>query len=169
MALPRKLKNQNLFHDGNNFIGLVPEVTLPKLARKMEEYRAGGMDGPVDADVGGEKLTIDWTAGGMIVEALRTFAATSATAVALRFAGAYQRDDDGTVDAVEVIARGRYSELDFGSAKPGETTAHKYTMTCAYYRLDINGRTEVEIDQLNMIYMVNGVDILAGQRRAIGI
>ena len=169
MALPRKLKNMNLFHSGNNFIGLVPEVTLPKLARKMEEYRAGGMDGPVDADVGGEKLTLDWTGGGVIVEALRSFGATSATAVPLRFAGAYQRDDTGEVDAVEVIARGRYSEIDMGSAKPGETTAHKYTMSCAYYRLDINGRTEIEIDQLNMIYMVNGVDILADQRRAIGI
>ena len=169
MALPRKLKNQNLFHDGNNFIGLVPEVTLPKLARKMEEYRGGGMDGPVDSDVGGEKLTLDWTAGGMIVEALRKFAATSATAVALRWAGAYQRDDTGEVDAVEVIARGRYSELDFGSAKQGETTAHKYTMSCAYYRLDINGRTEVEIDQLNMIYIVDGEDILADQRRALGV
>lgn len=169
MALPRKLKNMNLFHNGNNFIGLVPEVTLPKLARKMEEYRAGGMDGPVDADMGGEKLTLDWTAGGIVKEALRTFGATSATAVAVRFAGAYQRDDTGEVDAVEVIARGRYSEIDMGGSKPGDATAHKYTLSCAYYRLDINGRTEIEIDQLNMIYIVDGVDILAEQRRAVGI
>lgn len=169
MALPRKLKNINLFHDGQNFIGLVPEANLPKLGRKMEEYRAGGMDGPVESDMGGELLTLDWTGGGMIVEALRKFAATSATAVPLRFAGAYQRDDSGEVDAVEVIVRGRYKEIDFGSSKPGETTAHKYSMTCAYYRLDINGRTEIEIDQLNMIYIVNGMDILAEQRRALGI
>lgn len=169
MALPRKLKNYNLFHDGNNFVGLVPEVTLPKLARKMDEYRAGGMDGPVDSDGGGELLTIEWTAGGFIKEALRRFGATSATAVALRFAGAYQRDDTGEVDAVEVVVRGRYKELDFGTEKPGEPTAHKYTLTCAYYRLDINGRTEIEIDQLNMIYIVDGVDILADQRRAIGL
>jgi uncharacterized protein len=123
----------------------------------------------VDSDMGGEKLTIDWTAGGIIVEALRRFAATSATAVALRIAGAYQRDDTGEVDAVEVVVRGRYSEIDKGTSKPGETTSHKYTMSCAYYRLDINGRTEIEIDQLNMIYIVDGVDILADQRRAIGI
>lgn len=169
MALPRKLKNMNLFHNGNNFIGLVPKVTLPKLARKMEEYRAGGMDGAVDVDMGGEKLTLDWTAGGMIVEALRSFGATSATAVALRFAGAYQRDDTADVDAVEVVVRGRYSEIDMGESAPGGTTEHKYTMSCAYYRLDINGRTEIEIDQLNMIYIVDGVDILADQRRALGV
>lgn len=169
MAMPRKLKNFNLFHDGQNFIGLIPEATLPKLSRKMEEYRAGGMDGPVDADMGGELLTLDFTTGGIVAEALRKFAATSATAVPLRLAGAYQRDDTGEVDAVEVIVRGRYKEIDFGTSKPGDTTAHKYTVTCVYYRLDINGRTEIEIDQLAMIYIVDGVDILADQRRALGV
>jgi len=45
MGLPRKLKNFNLFQNGVSFMGMVPEVTLPKLSRKMEEYRAGGMSG----------------------------------------------------------------------------------------------------------------------------
>ena len=41
MSLPKKLKNFVLFNDGNAYLGEVPEVTLPKLVTKMEDYRAG--------------------------------------------------------------------------------------------------------------------------------
>lgn len=52
MAMPRKLKNLNMFNDGNNYLGVVKSVTLPVLARKMEAYRGGEMNGPVKADLG---------------------------------------------------------------------------------------------------------------------
>ena len=51
MALPRKLKNMNLFNQGRSYIGEVPSVTLPKLTRKLDEYRGGGMDGTVSSGV----------------------------------------------------------------------------------------------------------------------
>jgi P2 family phage contractile tail tube protein len=169
MALPSKLKNFNLFNDGNNYLGKVSELVPPKLSRKVEEWRGGGMDTGVEVDMGGDLLIMEWTAGGLLREALAQFGATSATANGLRFAGAYQRDDDGGVDAVEIVVRGRHKEIDMGTAKPGDTTAHKYTTTCSYYRLDINGSTVIEIDAINMIFNVDGVDRLAEQRRAIGI
>ena len=45
MALPHILKDFNLFGDGNNWQGQIPELTLPELARRMVEYEGGGMDG----------------------------------------------------------------------------------------------------------------------------
>ncbi len=169
MALPSKLKNFNLFNDGNNYLGKVSEITLPKLSRKVEEWRGGGMDAGVEIDMGGELIILEWTAGGLLDTSLKQFGAAAADAAALRFAGAYQRDDDGSVDAVEVIVRGRHKEIDFGTAKPGDTTAHKFTTTCIYYRLDINGTTVIEIDALAMVFNVGGVDRLAEQRRALGV
>lgn len=169
MALPSKLKNFNLFVDGQNYLGKVPELVLPKLSRKMEEYRGGGMDGSVEIDLGGEVITLEWTAGGLLVDALAQFGITSVTGVPLRFAGAYQRDDDSGTDAVEVVVRGRHKEIDMGTAKPGDGTAHKYTTTCAYYKLTVNNRVLIEIDVLNLILNVNGVDRLAEQRRALGV
>ena len=35
MGLPRKLKNFALFVDGENYMGEVPEVTLPTLTRQI--------------------------------------------------------------------------------------------------------------------------------------
>ena len=47
MALPRKLKYLNMFNDGLSYMGVVESVTLPKLTRKLEKYRGGGMPGAV--------------------------------------------------------------------------------------------------------------------------
>jgi P2 family phage contractile tail tube protein len=169
MALPSKLKNFNVFNAGNNYLGLIESVAMPKLSRKMEDWRGGGMDGAVKADMGQESIQFGFTAGGLLVSALRQYGAIGVGAVLLRFAGAYQRDDTGDVDAVEVVIRGRHSEIDMGDAKPGDATANKFTTEVSYYKLTINGRVEIEIDLLNFIFIVDGVDRLAEQRNALGV
>lgn len=168
MGLPHKLKQFNLFQNGVLFVGMVPEVTLPKLSRKMEEYRAGGMSGPVSVDFGNEALSLEWTAGGLIGEALKQYGAHAHGAVMLRFAGAYQSDEDGSVAAVEVVVRGRYKEIDMGAAKMADDTSHKYTMACSYYKLMIDGVTVIELDFMSGIENVGGVDANAAIRKAIG-
>jgi P2 family phage contractile tail tube protein len=87
----------------------------------------------------------------------------------IRFLGAYQSDDDGAVTAVEVVVRGRHQEIDMGNAKPGENTEHTIKTIPTYYKLTINGRVAIEIDILNMILMVNGVDRNAQLRAALGL
>ncbi|QIE87026.1 phage major tail tube protein [Pseudomonas nitroreducens] len=171
MAMPRKLKNMNLFNDANSFLGVSKSVTPPKLARKMESFRAAGMNGPVEADLGfsDDGLVIEFTQGGLDVITIKQFAAATVTAVPLRWAGAYQQDDSGEVTAVEIVVRGRVKEIDMGDAKPGEDTEHKFTVTCSYYKLTVGGEEVVEIDLLNFIEKVDGKDMLAEQRKAIGI
>lgn len=169
MALPRKLKNMNLFNDGESYLGQIVEVTLPKLARNMEDYRAGGMNGPVKIDNGQEALELEWTCGGLMRPVLGQYGLVRHDGVQLRFAGAYQRDDTGDTDAVEVVIRGRHMEIDMGKAKPGDDTEFTVKTAASYYKLTINGNTVIEIDLINMVEIVEGVDRLAEQRRAIGL
>jgi uncharacterized protein len=169
MALPSKLKALNVFMDGINFVGEVTEVTLPKLSRKTEEYRGGGMNGTVDIDLGLEKLELSATYGGFMREIFATFGAATHDAVLIRFAGGYQREDSEELDAVEVIMRGRHKEIDMGSAKPGEDTEFKVSSSLSYYKLTLNGKTLMEIDTVNMIEIIDGVDRLAKMRSAIGL
>jgi P2 family phage contractile tail tube protein len=170
MALPKKLKNLNLFNDGNSYLGQVGSVTLPALGRKMESWRGGGMNGPVKVDHGlsDDGIQLEWTLGGLDRTVLNQFGEANASGILLRFAGAYQRDDTGEVTAVEIVVRGRHETIEFGDAQAGEDTEFSVTTTCSYYKLVIDGRPVVEIDLLNMVERVNGVDRLAQQRRAIG-
>lgn len=171
MALPKKLKHMNLFNDGNSYTGVAKTVTLPKLGRKMEAYRGGGMDGSVKVDLGhsDDGISLEWTLGGWDLIALRQYGAVRADGVALRFAGSVQRDDDGSVSAVEIAVRGRHEEIDFGEATPGEDTEHKINTTCTYYKLTIDNEVIIEIDLLNFVFIVDGEDLLAAHRQAIGL
>ena len=87
----------------------------------------------------------------------------------LRFNGAYQRDDTEEVDAVEIVCRGRVSEIDEGNSKSGDDTEHTYKLSLTYYKKTVNGTDLIEIDNLNNVLMVNGKDRLAEIRRAMGI
>jgi len=169
MALPRKLKNFNLFNDANSFQGLVPSVTLPKLARKMEAYRGGGMDGEVDIDLGQEKLDMEWVAAGFNLDVMKQYGNVGAAGILLRFNGAYQEDINCAVQAVQVVVRGRHAELDMGEQKTAEGGDTKIKSSLSYYKLSVDNQDVIEIDLLNFIFIVNGVDQLAAQRQAMGL
>lgn len=169
MALPKKLKYLNLFNNGNSYLGLVSSLTLPKLTRKLENYRGGGMSGSVAVDFGldDDALTLEWSIGGLDELVLQQWGSTSD--IPLRFAGSLQRDDTGDISAVEVMMRGRHKEFDFGEYKQGEDTETKVTTQCTYFKLTIDGKELIEIDTVNMVEIVNGVDRLAEHRTALGL
>ncbi len=170
MGLPRKLKNQNIYTDGKGWQGEVDEVTLPPLERKMEEFRAGGMDGSVEIDMGAAgPIVVTHKYMGHVPELVAQFGAQRAGRNQVRFVGAYQRDDTGEYGEGEVVVRGRHKKLERGATKPGEDTETTVETTCVYYKETWNGRVLVEIDVLNCVWMQDGVDMLAEQRRILGL
>ena len=122
MGMPSKLKGFNLFHNGENFVGQIGEITLPKLSRKMEDWQGGGMSGPVKVDFGNEAIQMEWTAGGFMKSVLKQYGITQHDGVQLRFAGGYQAEDSTSYDAVEIVVKGRHMEIEPGQAKAKEDT-----------------------------------------------
>ncbi len=169
MGLPFKLKNHNLFANGTSWVGQVPEIQLPKLAKKVEQYRGGGMLGELDVEMGLEKLESEIKLGGLNRQALRLFGAIGVEGVRLRFVGAYQSDDDGSVLASEMVMGGMFTEFDPGSAKVGDNTEMPLKATLNYLKWSINGRTDLEIDVKNCIWIQDGIDRMALIRAAIQI
>jgi len=168
MGFPFKLKQMDMLLDGVGHLAETEEVTVPKLVIKTEDWRGGGMIGPVPIDMGLDKLEFEFSMGGMIDAALRQFGATSLAASLVRFVGAYQNDLTGQVQSVEVVCMGRYTEIDFGNGKPGDNSTHKYKVGCSYYRLIVDGVDWIEIDLINMVFIVFGVDRYAEIRTALG-
>lgn len=169
MGMPKVLKNFAIFADGINYTGEVEEVTLPKLTRKLEEYRSGGMNLPVKTDLGMEALEAELTAGGWLKDVIRQFGAAGVNSVPIRFVGAVQSDDDGQYSAVEVYMRGRWEEIDMGSGKAGDKSEFKCKVALNYYRLTWDGEELIEIDAIRMIEKFAGVDQFAVVRQLLGI
>lgn len=166
--IPKVLKNFNLFVDGYGFAGRVDEVTPPKLAIKADEYQAGGMDAPADIDIGMEKLEASFSVFEHDPVIYRQFGLLDGTQVNVKFRGA-QQGSDGVVVPMVVTLRGLYKELDGGNWKAGEKGSLKATISCRYYKLEIDGSAVVEIDVDNMTRVINGTDQLAAIRTAIGL
>ena len=171
MALPKKLKYFNMFFDGDNYFGMVPEITPAKLTRKTEDYQAGGMPGSVAVDLGFDAgaLDMDITLGGMDAGLLKKWGIATADGMQTRYAGSYQDDSTGEAVPVEIQTRRRFTEMDPGTSKTGDDTSHKYTLKNTYYKLTINGEEIIEVDVLNMIYKVGGVDMMEKHRANIGL
>ena len=112
MAMPRKLKNMNVFNEGQTWLGEVSSVTLPKLTRKLEDWRGGGMDGTVKLDMGAEAMEIETTCGGPMLDVLKQFGVTKLAGVYLRLVGVHPNDGTDRPDTVEVTVRARHAEID---------------------------------------------------------
>jgi P2 family phage contractile tail tube protein len=167
--MPRTLKDMMLFNEGLAYLGDAKSVTLPTLTRKMEEYRGAGMSGAVSMDMGMEAMEMSFTCGGPMRDVLRQWGTPTVDGVYVRFAGNYQNDETAALDRVEVIVRGRHSEIEMGDQEAGEPSEFSVTMALAYLKVVWNGRTEIEVDPLNMIEIVDGVDRLAERRAGIGL
>ncbi|MBF1685406.1 MAG: phage major tail tube protein, partial [Selenomonas sp.] len=70
---------------------------------------------------------------------------------------------------VKVNIRGLPKKGSLGSLKPAEHTDSKTTLEVTYLKVTIDGVRKVEIDKLNYIHFIDGVDYLKDVRRALGL
>ncbi len=166
-TLPRKLKKFTAWVDGTGYLGKVQELEPPKLSLKTEEYRAGGMDAPVEIDMGMEKLEATATFAEYIPDLFKKFGVVEGEDVSITFRGAIKAN--GGAEAVILEMRGRLRELDSGTWKAGDDSTLKVAIALRYYKATIAGEEVIEIDPVNMIRVIGGVDQLASERSALGI
>jgi P2 family phage contractile tail tube protein len=166
--IPQVLTNCNLFVDGKSYAGNVTSITLPKLTRKADDHRAGGMDGPVSVGMGMEMLEASFSLSCTSPDVLKFFGLADDTAFNGAFRGSF-KEQTGAVVAVIATLRGQLSENDAGEWKPGEKAESKFTVKASYYKLEIDGQAIYELDPANCIRIINGTDEAAAERAAIGL
>lgn len=168
-SLPNKLKLFELTINGHTIGKKVKNVTPPKLTRKMEEFRGGTMTGPIQVDVGNELMEMSFVTGGAEYDLIKYYAAKTVDATLFRFAAAYQCDDTAAINTLEIVVRGRMREFDTGAQTAGELGETTITVPCAYYKCTQNGIVLAELDPLNCKEVINGTDLLADVRAALGL
>lgn len=168
MAARNVRKNLNLFVDGRGFAGQVEEFNAPKLALVTEEFRAGGMDAPIELTMGMEKLECDFSLISYDAEVLSAFGVAEGNQVPFVAREALE-SFDGTVTPVVHTMRGKIREIDPGTSKAGDKPSLKVSMALTYYKLQHGDTTVLEVDVENMVRTINGTDALAATRTALGI
>lgn len=168
-ALPRTLKNMNVFVDGHSWAGVAETVTLPKISKKTEDYRGAGMLGDVVLDLGYEKLEMEIAYAGFDPKQYKQLSRCGTSDLPIRYVGAYERQDTCTIQNVEVYVRGQAVELDPGDSTLGEKSEIKMSYTLTYFRMDVDGETIVELDFINGIERFGNNDLAAELKRMLGL
>jgi P2 family phage contractile tail tube protein len=162
------LKNMALYVDGRGYAGNVEELNLPKLTLKTEEFRNGGMDAPIEVDMGMEKLECEFTLTKFDKAVLKRFGLAAGQLTPLTIRGAIVSDNSVPLPVV-VNLQGMLREVDFGSWKPGEKATIKIAVALRYYKLSHSGQVIHEIDVVNQVRMINGFDQLLAVRTILGV
>lgn len=163
--IPRVLKNFNVFINGRGYAGLCDEAELPEIVLKMEEHRAGGMDGSYEIEMGQEAMSAKLTMAEYIPELI----AALGNGVRVQLRGALVRDTDNNTVAVVVELGARPKKFGPGSWKAGDKGSAEHEFAVDYFRWNQAGEDLIEVDVVNMIRKVGGVDQLAAQRAALSL
>ena len=165
--LPRHLRNFNIMIDGLGFAGRADEVQLPELSITTDSHRAGGMDAPVDVDLGMEAMELSVTISDYDESVISGFGLLG-NGIPITLRGAIQRQGEAA-QAVVVRCLASLKRRAPGSFAVGSKHTTSLTYSLRRYSEIVNGTEYVNIDVENMVRVINGVDQLASQRAAIGI
>ena len=168
MAARDVLKNFVIFVDGRGYAGQAPELNLPDLAIQVEDFRAGGMDAPVALDMGQEAMEASFQLAAYDSAALSLWGVGPGRSVPLTARGALE-SYGGSTKQVLVNMRGIITTVSAGAWQAGQLAPLTITMRLDYFKQTIAGVVLHEIDVVNMIRIVGGVDRLAQQRAALGM
>lgn len=169
MSVARNVRKQiNLFVDGRGQAGQIQEYNAPQLTLKTEELHAGGMYGPVELTMGMEAMNCDFSLVSYDTQVLALFGVAEGQQVQFTARQALE-SYDGSVSALVHNMRGKIKQIEPGTSKPGELASLKITVALSYYKETLSGAVVHEIDMENMVFVKNGVDVLAAIRAAIGI
>lgn len=163
--LPRQLKAFNLYYDGGSYAGRCDNFTPPSLAFVTEEHRAGGMDAPVELEMGMEAMVATVVLSDYDP---RFVSLLGKEGVPLVGRGAVQAQG-GRAESVVLNMRGMLKQAELSEWSAGSKSTQTYTYSLSYFRFRQADEELVEIDIINMVRKFGGVDQLSDLRTAIGL
>lgn len=170
VQLPNTLKDFNVFIDGEGYAGRGVSIQLPKLSRITEEYMGSGLAGPIELDMGQDKIELSELVIAEPNNAIfKNYGTLDINGLTLRVKGSFKAENNAKEIPFEVVMKGRWTEVDFGTwerKKPGEL---KLKATLTYFKLSYDGQTPIEIDLLNNVQIIDGVDLLEQRRKILEI
>jgi len=165
-----RLTNANVYMDGNNLLGRAEEIQLPQIKHKMADHKALGMVGSAEFFAGIDKLECKIKWNSLYTEVLKK-AANPFVAVQIQARASLETYNGmGRLAEVPAIAyiSGTFKEFPLGTLKPQENAEYETTMSVNYAKLIVAGEEIFEIDVLENIYKVDGVDVLTTFRLNTG-
>jgi hypothetical protein len=160
-----------MYINGNSFFGTVEEVGLPDVKAKYAEHKALGMNGSVELPSGIDKMEAKIKFNAPYANAMK-LAANPYEMHSLMFRGSLETyEGSQRVNQVpyKCVMKAGFKNVNTGNMKQHDNVEMESTLNVTYCKLEIDGEEIFEVDVLNNIHKVDGVDILATYRQNLGI
>ena len=171
-VIPEKIINYKCYIDGKSSATGMVDVELPDIQYMSETLNGAGIGGEIDSPTLGhfQAMEIGLNFRTLIDENFINF---SQRQYALEFRAATQSTDMNsgkiTPGKLKVSTRVVPKSLGLGKLEVGKPSGSNQKFACHYLKVEIDNKTVLEIDKINMIFNVNGEDLLAEVRDALGI
>lgn len=164
--LPEVLNNFNIYNDsGNKLIGVSGEVELPELEAITDTLEGCGVLGEIEDSVTGQfsSATIKIPFAVLYESLFSIMNTTKPPQLTLRASMQCMDPTTGVTDyyPVKIVVRGKAKTNTLGKASKGKKMEAEVEMEILYIKIEVNNKTVLELDKLNFIYVLNGVDMLA--------
>ncbi len=161
-------KKSGLYADGWDKVGSLIEYTPPILEVETEDFRAGGMDMSVPMDMGMAAMEASFTIGED-KDILSMFGIKkNGKKIPLYIRSHLENDITGEKKSVKEELRGIITKIDQGTKTSGSFTPMTVSIKLSYYKYEMDEQIIHEIDPLNLIRTIDGVDQLADTRASLG-
>ena len=155
--------------DGFDARLVIDEITPPVVRDLVEELKAGGLMAGMDIPLGLQKLESGFKVNARSRELMKQVGMTPGKFVRPTFRGVSISEVDGTQQNETIVMQGRLNiEGDTWSASSLNKLDYKIG-SIKYYKHLINGSSLYEIDLINFICIVDGVDQWADLRSGLGM
>ena len=173
LVIPNVLKDANVYINGVDFLGK-GEVKLPDVEQVTVEHQAMGISGKVELPLPGmvSKMEGSIKFKSFNEDAMKVVY-NSGTAFHISVFASVQAYDPstGVMDEFQVkaVLRAFFKKVSMPDIKQAQDEGAEVSYSANYYKLTVNGEDVVEVDPINYIYQVGGVDLLEKTRANLGM
>lgn len=170
--IPEKLNDFRIYVNGSTDLKGVADLQLPSFESMSETVSGAGLAGEYESPNIGHfssmKLTINWK---MITGELTEFLRPEVIMLDCRLANQEYNAVKGKHEfkANRVVVKGMPTTNDLGKAEKGATYDGSSEIEVFYIKVQRDNKTLVELDKINYIYKVDGVDYMEKLRNALGM
>lgn len=162
--VPEVINNYNVYHNGNLLVGVSGAVTLPTLDAITEEVRGAGILGTYETSIVGMYGSMTQEVPFRILDEDIFDLMNPSELVDLTFRASAQSTvkSTGAVDykGMRIVERGRLKSFTPGKYENGKQMDASVTLELLYILIEVDGKTKLEYDKLNSVFVVNGKDLL---------
>lgn len=165
--IPEKINEYNVYLDGTKMIGIAAATTLPEINMKSSTVSGVGVNGEIDSPTLGQFESLEQEIQFNTLYSTATEMLNPLTSVNLTFRAAqqvYDKDGGYIFKSLRIVEKGRVKKVKLGKIEKAEGMEAAITLELTYILVEVDGTVVMEIDKLNQVYNVNGVDMLADVR-----